>query len=247
MPGAQHPLAKKKYFTAFTGYENQQSYINAMDNLEAQYFQMYGLPLDYFPQTVDITKDAIFGEDETKKYERKHQLTAILKDSAVEETLQINGFGSLNFVQFSMYIHIATWKRLVGQEHDPLPGDIFVFPHRNSNLKFQVSHVLFSTLGTDGNFFGFRSCYELVCKEAELNPSSEGRGEQYGVVDAEGNIVPDAPSDVLVDDNSGRIRDKYNVPGPNPPGPHKGDNEQITIEEKPAGVIEHRRDVWGDW
>lgn len=244
MAGLQHPLEYKEFFPQHTGEVNQGSEIDYLDNMIAEYFGIYGIPIDYYHQITNPDKDRIFGEDDTKKYQQKYQLTAILKDGTVEESLLFNGFGQLNTIDFSMYIHIDTFKRLLGKDHDPLPGDLFMFPN-NSKLKFEVTNIVFTTLGTQGNVFGRKTCYDLTCKEAELSPSTQGRGEQYGVTDADGNMVPNAPSDAILDDGSNRIADKYQVPKPNP-NAQRGDNEQIKKEASRV-TISHNRELWGDW
>lgn len=244
MSGIQHPLEYKEFFPQHTGELNQGSEIEYLDNMIAEYFGIYGVPIDYFHQITNPNKDRIFGEDDTKKYQQKYQLTAILKDGSVEESLLFNGYGQLNTVDFSMYIHIDTFKRLLGKDHDPLPGDIFMFPN-NSKLKFEITNVVFTTLGTQGNVFGRRTCYDLTCKEAELSPATQGRGEQYGVTDAEGQLVPNAPTDAILGDGTNRVADKYQVPKPTT-NAQKGDNEQIQ-KEADRVTIKHNRELWGEW
>jgi hypothetical protein len=213
----------------------------------AEYFGIYGLKTDYYHQTVDVNKDAIFGEDDAKKFVRKYEFTSIIKNfGAVEETLLFTKFGQMNSIDFSIYIHVDTFKRMVGKDKDPLPGDLFTYPY-NTKLKYEVQHVMFTSLGMEGNIFGHRSCYELVCKEAQMSPVQEGLGEQYGVVDAQGNLVSDAPTDAILDDGSGRIADKYQVPTADPNG-NKGDNQNVETE---AGRVVFPRtsdnDLWGGW
>lgn len=244
MSGLQHPLEYKDYFPQHTGEINQGSEIEYLDNMIAEYFGIYGVPIDYYHQITDPNKDRIFGEDDTKKFQQKYQLTAILKDGSVEESLLFNGFGQLNTVDFSMFIHIDTFKRLLGKDHDPLPGDIFMFPN-NSKLKFEITNVVFTTLGTQGNVFGRKTCYDLTCKEAELSPATQGRGEQYGVTDAEGQLVPNAPADAILADGTNRVADKYQVPKPNTTG-QQGDNTQIQ-KEADRVTIKHNRELWGEW
>jgi hypothetical protein len=244
MSGLQHPLSYKEYFPQFTGEMNQGNEIDYLDDMIAEYFAIYGLPIDYFHQITNPNNDRIFGEDDAKKFQDKRQLTCLLKDGAVEEAIIFNGFGQLNSVNFSMYIHINTWRRLVGLNRDPLPGDLFMFP-KNSKLKFEVANVVFTTLGTQGNVFGHRSCYDLTCKEATLSPATQGTGEQYGVTDAQGNLLPNAPADAIINDGSGRIADKYNVPAP-ATNTQLGDN--AAIEQAANDVaIKHNREIWGDW
>lgn len=248
MTGLNHPLEYKKFFPQHTGFLEQGSEIDYFDSMVAEYFGIYGMPMDYFHQVTDITKDVIFGEDDTKQYLRKYQLTSIIKNpGAVEESQLFTSFGAMNSIDFSIYLHVDTFKKAVGPKHDPLPGDLFTFPF-NTKLKYQVQNVMFTTLGMEGNIFGHRSCYELTCKEAEMSPVQVGVGEQYGVVDAEGNLLPDAPADAIVPDGSGRIADKYQVFPPNPDA-SKGDNAQVDIE---AGRVvypdrQDKNDLWGDW
>lgn len=180
MAGSDNPLGKKQYFPQFTGYFNQSNTIEMYDNLISQMFEIRGIPVEYVPCIVDADKDRIFGEDTTKKYLQKHKLTTILKDGQVQETLLFNNFGSLNISEFSMFVHIGTFKKVVGQDRDPKPQDIFFFSYNNSLLGFEVMHVGYSTLGTEGNVLGQRTCYELVCREAEISEADIGIGETYG-------------------------------------------------------------------
>jgi hypothetical protein len=244
MSGLQHPLSYKEYFPQFTGELQQGSEIEYLDNMIAEYFGIYGLPIDYFHQITNPNKDRIFGEDDTKKFQQKHQLTAILKDGTVEEAILFNAFAQLNSIDFSMYMHIDTFKKLLGKDRDPLPGDLFMFP-QNSKLKFEVTNVVFTTLGTQGNVFGRRTCYDLTCKEAELSPATEGRGEQYGITDAEGHLVPNPPPDSILTDGTNRIADKYQVPKSTI---NKGDNEQVqTKADRVTARKGDSTDLWGGW
>jgi hypothetical protein len=247
MAGLNHPLEYKKYFPQHMGHLEQGSEIDYFDDMVAEYFGIYGLATDYFHQTTDVSKDVTFGEDDTKKYVRKYQLPAIIKNfGAVEETLLFSKFGQVNSIDFSIFLHVDTFRRAVGKDKDPLPGDLFTFPF-NTNLKYEVQHVMFTSLGMEGNIFGHRSCYELVCKEAQMSPVQEGLGEQYGVVDAQGNLVSDAPADALVSDGSGRIADKYQVPTANSDA-SKGDNAQVKIEaDRVVFPRENTNDLWGGW
>lgn len=180
MAGTENPLGKKEYFPQFTGYFNQSNTIEMYDNLIAQQFQIQGIPVDFIPCIVDVNKDRPFGEDTLKKYLQKYKLTTILRDGQVQETLLYNTFGSLNISEFSMYLHIGTYKAVVGQNHDPKPQDMFFFAYNNSLLGFEVMHVGYSTLGTEGNVLGARTCYELVCREREVSEADLGMGETYG-------------------------------------------------------------------
>lgn len=246
MSGLNHPLGYKQYFPQHMGFLEQGSEINYFDDMVAEYFGIYGLPVDYFHQTTSVKKDAIFGEDDTKKYVRKYQLTAIIKEPAIEEGLLFMKYGGMNNIDFHVFLHVDTFRKLVGKNKDPLPGDLFTFPH-NTKLKYEVENVLFTTVGMEGNIFGHRSCYELVCKEAQMSPVQEGLGEQYGVVDAQGNLVSDAPADAILNDGSGRIADKYQVPTANPDA-NKGDNEQVQIEaDHTIYPREEGNDLWGGW
>lgn len=182
MAGSNNPLGKKGYFPQFTGYQNNRQTIEMYDRLITQDFEIRGIPCDYVSSIVDENKDRIFGEDTTKKYIVKHKLTSILKEGQVEETLLFNGFGQLNTVEFSMYLHIGTFKNVLGVNQDPKPGDHFFFPHGNSNLGFEVMHVGFSTLGLEGNILGHRTLYEIVARERYVSEADEGVGEQYGVI-----------------------------------------------------------------
>jgi hypothetical protein len=296
MAGTDDPLAKKDYFPQFTGYFNQSNTIEMYDNLIAQQFQIQGIPVEYIPCIVDPNKDRVFGEDTLKKYLQKHKLTTILKDGQVQETLLYNRWGQINISEFSMWLHIGTFKKLVGTNSDPKPQDMFFFSYGNSLLGFEVMHVGYSTLGTEGNVLGSRTCYELVCREREVSEADLGTGETYGptyrimitedlvgtmlytvntsyVVQATvpqssdvGKIVTilsaTAPADVLVNDGSGRIKDKYQVKGKEV-GAQLGDNAAISeicdetdgvketdplIDVRPDGnVVPRDRSYWGGW
>jgi len=295
MAGSESPLSKKEYFPQFTGYFNQSNTIEMYDNLTAQLFEIKGLVVEYVPSIVNKDKDRIFGEDSTKKYLQKYKLTTILKDGQVQETLLFNNFGSLNISEFSMYLHIGTFKKIIGQDRDPKPSDMFFFSYSNSLLGFEVMHVGYSTLGTEGNVLGQRTCYELVCREREISEADEGIGETFGatyrititddlvgvmlytvtdnVVQALSPSASDvgkvvtilsatAPADVLVDDGSGRIKDKYQVKGKDV-NAQKGDNEAISdiTDEKDGvketdplidvrsdgNVVPRNTDYWGGW
>lgn len=182
MAGVDNPLGKKEWFPQHMGYGANGPAIEMYDDLIAQMFQIYGIPCDYVYADVDPDKDRIFGEDTTKSYIQKHKLTAILKEGQVEETLLFNSFGNLNTVEFSMYLHINTFKRVLGQDKDPKPGDHFFFPYGNSLLGFEVRHVGFSTLGTEGNVLGYRTLYEIVARERDVSEADQGVGETYGVI-----------------------------------------------------------------
>lgn len=182
MAGSSNPLASKGFFPQFTGYSNNHATIEMYDKLMAQQFQIFGIPIDYVSSVVDPNKDRIFGEDTTKKYIQKHKLTCLLKEGQIEETLLFNGFGQVNTVEFSMYLHIGTFKKILGNKYDPKPSDQFFFPNGLSNLGFEVMHVGFSTLGLEGNILGQRTLYEIVVRERYVSEADEGLGEQYGVI-----------------------------------------------------------------
>lgn len=190
MVGSDNPLGKKKWFTPFTGDLSQRNTLNMYDSLIAQQFQIFGIPIEIVSSDVNENKDRIFGEDTTKKYIQKHKMTCLLKEGSVEETLQFNSFGQLNIVEFSLYLHIDTFKNLLGKDVDPKPSDLVFLSvpdgpdgaGYNSNLGFEVMHVGFSTLGLEGNILGRRTLYELVVREREVSEATVGQGEQYGII-----------------------------------------------------------------
>jgi hypothetical protein len=185
----------------------------------------------------------------------KRELTCIVKDGAFEENLIYNGFGEITQVEFQIYIHLHTFRKMIPR--DPLPSDNFYLPNV-SNLTYEVIHVDWTTLGIEGNTFGQKNCYLLTCKNREAS------GEQFGVLDANGNLINGAPADAYINDGSGRISDKYGVKQPvslsntSEGLKQMGDNEAIrNITEGPVDpntnirtggiVIQRDRAYWGEW
>lgn len=257
MAGLNNPLSKKKYFKQFTGPWNQYNETQMYDNAMAEYFAITGIPIDFYPVDVNYNKDRIFGEDTTKRYMYKRQLTCIVKDGAFEENLVYNGFGEITQVEFQIYIHLPTFRKLVAR--DALPSDNFYLPNV-SNLGYEVIHVDWMTLGLEGNIFGQKNCYILTCKNREFS------GEQYGILDQNGQLIAGAPADAYVPDGSGRIKDKYNVPRPKTIAgsdgvndfEHAADNkairditegrkDPITGVRQGGIVLQRDRAYWGDW
>jgi hypothetical protein len=257
MVGFNNPLSKKKYFKQFTGPWNQYNEVQMYDNAMAEYFAIAGIPIDFFPVDVNHNRDRIFGEDVNKRYIYKRQLTCIVKDGAFEENLVYNGFGEITQVEFQIYLHLPTFRKLVSR--DPLPGDNFYLP-QVSNLGYEVIHVDWMTLGLEGNIFGQKNVYILTCKNREFSH------EQYGVLDHNGNLIPGAPADAYVDDGSGRIKDKYTVPRPKTlaggDGPNdfeqfadnkairditEGTKDPITGLRSGGIIIQRDRAYWGEW
>lgn len=259
MAGANRPLAKKKWFRQYSGPWEQRNEIEMYDNAISEYFQIYGLPIEYYPVEANHNKDRIFGEDTTKRYIRKHDLTAIVKDGGFEENLVYNGFGEINQVEFQIYMHIPTFRKMINR--DPLSSDQFFLPH-SSTIAYEVIHVDWMTLGLEGNVFGYKTTYLLTCKQREVSYDPLNNvGSQYGVVDGEGELMYNAPADAVIPDGTGRIRNMYNVRKPVLPvgGPEKyGDNEFIrevtegivneeTGEREGGFIIKREKNWWGDW
>jgi len=255
MAGLDNPLQYKQYYNQFSGPWKQKNTIEMYDNALAQYFGVYGIPIDYYPVEVNYNKDRIFGEDTAKRYIHKRQLTCIVKDGAFEENLVYNGFGEITQVEFQIYIHLPTFRKLVNR--DPLSSDNFYLPN-SSNIGYEVVHVDWMTLGLEGNIFGQKNTYILTCKSREYSE------EQYGLLDQSGNLIPNAPADAYVPDGSLRIQDKYNVPIPkttqatNSNDKNASDNNEIAnitegIENQTTGVREggltfkKNKIYWGDW
>lgn len=179
MASTNSPLEKKQYFPAYTSYQNQANTIEMYDKLIVQYFQIYGLPIDFVPAIVDVDFDRIFGEDSLKKYLQKYKLTTILGEGKIEENLIFNSFGQLNNVEFTAHLHIGTYKNIIGKDKDPKPGDQLFFSF-GSNLGYEITNVNFSNLGMEGNILGQRTCYKIVVREREVSEPDEGYGENYG-------------------------------------------------------------------
>ena len=257
MAGRNNPLDRKKYFKQYTGPWKQYNEIQMYDNAMAEYFAIAGIPIDYFPVDVNYNKDRIFGEDTAKRYIYKRQLTCIVKDGAFEENLIYNGFGELTQVEFQIFIHLPTFRKLVSR--DPLPSDNFFLPNA-SNIGYEIIHVDWMTLGLEGNIFGQKNVYVLTCKNREVS------GEQYGLLNQNNELISGAPADAYVEDGSGRIKDKYTIPKPKTltgsDGPNdfeqfadnkairditEGKKDPITGLRTGGIVLQRDRAYWGDW
>lgn len=248
MAGSDNPLGKKKYWNQFNGPLHTHNEKEFYDSIISEYFEIYGIPVFFYPVIVNENKDRIFGEDTTKKYIRKHHLTGIIVGGALEENLQYNGFGQINQVDFQVYFHRHTFLKHIRRV--PLPGDHFFLPN-SSALVYEVNHVDWTTLGQEGNFFGHQSAFLLTCKEREVS------GEQYGIVDHNGELLNGINENVLIPPDS-RIPEKFNVRGPQLTLDTAADNnfiKDITQGEKDEetgereGGIEvpRNRIEWGDW
>lgn len=261
MAGLQDPLAYKDFWHQFNGYFENEDEIEFWDDQIAEWFAIYGVPLKYFPVVVDANKDRVFGEDTTKTYTTVKHLTGWVEGGAYDENLIYNPFGQINQVDFVMYVHRNTFVKVIGRK--PLTGDQFTFFQDVTTMTFEVNHLDETTLGQEGNFFGHRGCYVLTCKEREISQALIGEGETHGVTDPQGNLLPNIPEDALVGDGSGRIREKYKVPGvQNIEGTIRGDNDYVQnvadgVDEdgedflpKGKGIVcrsgEEKAD-WGDW
>lgn len=247
MPGSDNPLGKKKYWNQFNGPLETNNEKMFFDAQASEYFEIYGIPVYYYPTIVNENKDRIFGEDTSKKYLRKHHLTGIIVGGQLEENLYYNGFGQINQVDFQIYFHRHTFLKHIGRV--PLPSDHFFLPN-SSSLVYEVNHVDWTTLGQEGNFFGHQSGLLLTCKERIVS------GEQYGILDGQGNLLPEIDESVLLPD--GRIPEKHNVRGPVLTLETAKDNEAIrdvtdgilneeTGEREGGITIKHNRTEWGDW
>jgi len=259
MAGINQPRKKKQWFRQYSGPWEQRNEIEMYDNAIAEYMAIYGLPIDYFPVEANPNRDRIFGEDAAKRYLRKHELTALVKDGGFEENLIYGGFGELNQVEFQIYIHIPTFRKMINR--DPLPSDQFYLPH-SSTIAYEVIHVDWMTLGLEGNVFGYKSVYLLTCKHREVSHDALNNvGSQFGVVDGEGDLMANAPADSFVDDGSGRVRNKYQVRKPVLPvggAEAYGDNDfvrdvvegevdDVSGERDGGFIIQRDRTHWGEW
>jgi hypothetical protein len=227
MAGLNDPWEYKKFWHQFNGQFENQDEQGFWDDQLSEWFGIYGVPLKYYPLNIDITKsDRIFGEVTTVSYDRVVHLTGVIDNNSIDENILYNTFGQLNNVEFVMFVHQHTFLKQVGRK--PLPNDQFTLVNNVSTQNFEVVHTNESTLGTQGNFFGHRGLYILTVRERTVSQSLRGDGEKFGVTDMEGNLLPNIPEDAIVDDGSGRVRDKYDVPGiRNVEGSLYGDNKAI--------------------
>lgn len=247
MAGSDNPLRKKKYWNQFNGPLETSNEKEYFDSLCSEYFEIYGIPVYYYPSIVNENKDRIFGEDTSKEYFRKHHLTGIIVGGQLEENLFYNGFGQINQVDFQIYFHRHTFLKHI--QRVPLPSDQFFLPN-SSALVYEVNHVDWTTLGQEGNFFGHQSGLLLTCKEREVS------GEQYGITDDNGNLLEGIDPSVLLPD--GRVPEKYNVKKQLTTLDTAKDNDYIKdvtdgevnpdTGERDGGItIKHSRTEWGDW
>lgn len=258
-----HSLDQKKFWDQYKGSLNNEAEINFYEEIATEIFSIYGVPCEYYPVEVDIDdpQKRIFGEDPTKKFTKKYLLTAVIDGDSVQENFVFNNFGMLNKIEFTIHLHQKTFYELIGRK--PIISDQFSFPSHISNKVFEVTHITESTLGQKGNYFGYRTVFTLQCREREISAPEIGDGERYGHIDSEGNILPNAPSDLL--NSSGEIREKYRIPGLSKKDrnlSYKRDNEKIQevadgVDEqgKPKlpggrGIISRsgkRKIDWGNW
>lgn len=262
MAGLNDPWEYKPFWHQFNGQFENQDEQGFWDDQLAEWMGVYGIPLKYYPAQIDIKKaDRIFGEATDVSYGNVVHLTGVIDGNSIDENILYNAFGQLNQVEFVMYVHQQTFLKHVGRK--PYPNDQFTLVHNVSSQNFEVVHTDESTIGTEGNFFGHRGLYVLTVRERTISQSTVGNGETYGVTDLQGNLLPNAPEDALVGDGSGRVREKYNVPGiKNLDGSLRGENkiirEIVTGKDEngedamPAGKgIVYRQGTdkwdWGDW
>lgn len=257
------PLQQKQFWDQYKGALYNASEIDFYENITQEIFSIYGVPIEYYPVQVDIEdpQKRIFGEDPTKKFIKKYVITAVIDGDSISENVIFNNFGMLNKVEFTIYVHKKTFFDLVGRM--PIIGDQFSLMNNLSTQVFEVTYRTESTLGQKGNYFGHRTVYSLQCREREISQSEIGDGERYGHTDIQGNILPNAPPDLLT--SEGQIREKYKIPGlskENKRQSYKRDNEKIQevadgVDEfgKPKlpggkGIIKRSGKLkpdWGNW
>jgi hypothetical protein len=261
MAGLDNPWEYKDFWGQFGGQFKNETEIEFFDDQIAEWFGIYGVPMHYYPVKVDVNSDRVFGEDQTLSRSNVRLLTGIIEGGAIDENLIFIPYGQSNKVEFVMFVHQQTVLKQIGRR--PLPNDQFTFKNDITTQIFEVNHVDETTLGAEGNFFGHRGAYVLTCMEREISQPVVGDGQRYGYTDLQGNIFDDAPEDVLVGDGSGRIREKYKVPGiQNIDGTLRSDSdfiEKVTTGKNPDGTdaLPKGRGIifrpgtekpdWGDW
>ncbi len=262
MSGLNDPLEYKDFWHQFNGRFENQDEQGFWDDQLAEWFGVYGIPIRYYPAIIEEKDiDRVFGEAKNISFRDVVMLTGIIEGASIEENIVYNPFGQLNNVEFVLYVHQQTFLKHVGRK--PLPSDQFTLVNDISTQNFEVIHTDEATIGTEGNFFGHRGTYILTVREREISQSTNGAGETYGVTDQQGNLLPNSPEDSLVGDGTGRIRDKYKVPGmKNIEDSIRGDNKFIKKvvtgkdeegnDAMPGGKgIVYRQGTdktdWGDW
>jgi hypothetical protein len=245
------PFSYKRHFPQGMGPQYQNNEISLYDDMLAESMAIYGIPMDYYPVVVDMNRKEVtaFGEDMTKQYLRKFIIFGKIDNDGFDEQLLYSGFGELNNIEFRLYVHLPTFLKLVGRE--PIAGDQFYLPF-NSTFVYEVTHAVHAALGRDGNIFGHKSIFVLNARERTVTSHSAGYGERFGVLDSQGNIRSDAPADALVNDGSGRVRDKYAVQQPqvSPDLMHDNDKVKEVVDgNNPISppISESIRQKWGSW
>lgn len=196
MAGLDDPLKYKKYWNQYGGDYNNSREIEMMDNLQAEYAGIYGIPIEYYPISVDAYAegmDPIYGENSTPVWDRKYQLTGII-DEYSQEMLQWQAAGQMNVDEVTMYIHRSTYDKLIGIRsakapstdptrrgaYGPVPKDMLRTPYNGHIYEVVTGGLHF--LETNAQHFGHKFWYKVTLKSREVSDAQIGKGEQYGAL-----------------------------------------------------------------
>jgi len=194
MSGLSDPLRYKKYWNQFSGDFNNQREIETVDNTMAEYAGIAGIPIQYFPINVDDYSDGIdtiYGENSRPKWDKKIELTGIL-DDFTPELQGFNAIGLSNIDEITLYIHRATFDKLVGLRsikapkksvdrrgaYGPIAKDMVLTSH--NGLTYEILNGGLHFLRGQDQHFGHKFWYKITCKVRETSDAALGVGEQYG-------------------------------------------------------------------
>lgn len=196
MSGLSDPLSYKKFFNQFGGDYNNSREIESYDNLQAEYAAIYGIPVEYYPISIDAyaeNLDPILGENGRPIWDRKYGLTALM-DEYSQELLKWEAAGQMNVDEIVLYIHRSTFDKIVGIRSNkapstdptrrgawgPAPKDMLRTPYNGHIYEVVTGGLHF--LDSQAKHFGHKFWYKVTLKSREVSDAAVGAGEQYGAL-----------------------------------------------------------------
>lgn len=190
------PLQYKKNWNQFSGDFDNRKEIEFYDQQMFEYAAIRGIPIIYYPISVDDYKngmDIVYGENSKPKWEQKFSLVGILEDF----TQEVRQFGAINLEnidEISFYIHRSMFDQIVGIRtnlakdtsmarrgaYGPIAGDQISTPH--NGLVYEVLEGGLHFLSNEAQAFGHKFWYKVSCKSRQVSDATLGKGEQYGAM-----------------------------------------------------------------